>query len=105
MHFDYRLWAFTQGVRGRIVCSVLIGLVATGLGVARLALLGWLIGLILVGKEVAELVLPITVAASVMLLRGLFEHWRTVIAHKTAALVQKQLRRRLYDEIMNLGPG
>ena len=105
MHFDSRLWAFTQGVRGRIAFSVLIGLVATGLGVARLALLGWLIGLILVGKGVAELVLPITVAASVMLLRGLFEHWRTVIAHKTAAIVQKQLRRRLYDEIVNLGPG
>jgi len=105
MHFDLRLWAFTQGVRGRIALSALIGLIATGLGVARLALLGWLIGLILIGKEIAELVLPIMVAASVMLLRGFFEHVRTVIAHKTAAMVQKQLRRRLYDKIVELGPG
>jgi len=45
------------------------------------------------------------VAASVMLLRGFFEHVRTVIAHKTAAMVQKQLRRRLYDKIVELGPG
>jgi len=105
MQFDIRLWSFTVGVRGRIAFSVLIGMLATALGVIRLALLGWLIGLIFLGQSVEELILPIVLAAFVMLLRGFFEHWRTMTAHETSAIVQQQLRRRLYDKIVKLGPG
>ena len=105
MHFDYRLWGFTRGVRGRIFFAVLIGVLATTLGVARLALLGWLIGLVFEGRNVTTLILPLFVTACVMVLRGVFEHWRTLVAHQTAAIVQKMLRRRLYDQIVALGPG
>ena len=105
MQFDIRLWSFTVGVRGRIAFSVLIGMLATALGVIRLALLGWLIGLIFLGQSFEELILPIVLAAFVMLLRGFFEHWRTMTAHETSAIVQQQLRRRLYDKIVKLGPG
>ena len=105
MHFDYRLWGFTHGVRGRIFFAVLIGVLATALGVARLALLGWLIGLVFEGRSVTTLVFPLLVTACVMVLRGIFEHWRTLVAHKTASIVQKMLRRRLYDQIVTLGPG
>ncbi|GIT71877.1 MAG: hypothetical protein Ct9H300mP28_16910 [Pseudomonadota bacterium] len=45
MQFDIRLWSFTKGVRGRITYSVIIGMISTSLGVIRLAMLGWLIGL------------------------------------------------------------
>ena len=51
MQFETRLWSFTQGVRGRIAISVLIGMIAAALGVIRLALLGWLIGLIFLGQS------------------------------------------------------
>ena len=105
MHFDYRLWGFTRGVRGRIFFAVLIGVLATSLGVARLALLGWLIGLVFAGHSLTPLVFPLLVTACVMILRGIFEHWRTLVAHKTASIVQKMLRRRLYDQIVTLGPG
>ena len=105
MQFETRLWSFTQGVRGRIAISVLIGMIAAALGVIRLALLGWLIGLIFLGQSVDELVMPIIFAALVMLMRGIFEHWRTMTAHETSAIVQKQLRRRLFDKIVSLGPG
>ena len=105
MQFDIRLWSFTVGVRGRIAFSVLIGMLATALGVVRLALLGWLIGLIFLGQSFEELILPIVLAAFVMLLRGFFEHWRTMTAHETSAIVQQQLRRRLYEKIVKLGPG
>ncbi|MEC9154173.1 MAG: hypothetical protein VYA59_14380, partial [Pseudomonadota bacterium] len=43
MYFDLRLWVFTKGVRGRIFGAVAIGVLATIFGIARLALLGWLI--------------------------------------------------------------
>ena len=43
MYFDWRLWDFTKGVRGRISGAVAVGLLSSALGVARLALLGWLL--------------------------------------------------------------
>ena len=105
MQFDARLWSFTKGIRGRIAISALIGMISTALGVIRLALLGWLIGLIFLGESVEKLVLPIIFSALVMLIRGFFEHWRTMTAHESSAIVQKQLRRTLYDRIVTLGPG
>jgi ABC-type multidrug transport system fused ATPase/permease subunit len=104
MHLETRLWSFTQGVRGRIFFSMLIGLVAAALGVARLALLGWLIGRIFAGDSIDQLTIPILGIAVVMVARGLFEHWRTMVAHKTAAIVQQHLRRTLFDRIAALGP-
>ncbi|WP_119417971.1 ABC transporter ATP-binding protein [Rhodospirillaceae bacterium SYSU D60015] len=104
MHFEPRLWVFTEGVRLRILGAVLIGLVAVGLGIARLGLLGWLIGEIFAGRGPDALVLPIALIAVVMVLRGLFEQWRTMVAHRTAAAVQKRLRRAIYDRIAALGP-
>src|SRR5262245_7710553 len=105
MHFEPRLWRFTEGVRLRILGAVLIGLFAVGLGVARLGLLGWLIGRIFAGSDLAALTLPVLLVAAVMLLRGVFEHWRVMVAHETAARVQKKLRRAIYDQIASLGPG
>ncbi len=43
MYFDTRLWGYTQGVRLRIFGAVAIGILAVLFGIARLALLGWLI--------------------------------------------------------------
>ncbi|MEX0759874.1 MAG: ABC transporter ATP-binding protein, partial [Tistlia sp.] len=104
MYFDPRLWPFTQGLRGRIAAAVGVGLVSSLIGVARLALLGWLLGRILGGATLAELWLPALGVAGVILLRGLVEYLRIDIAHETAARVQLVLRERLYDRIVALGP-
>ncbi|MFI5003368.1 MAG: ABC transporter transmembrane domain-containing protein, partial [Reyranellales bacterium] len=105
MHIEPRLLVFTKGVRGRIAGAVAIGLLSVGLGVARLGLLGWLIGQVFAGRDVWSLEAPILSIAAVMVLRGVAEHWRAVVAHETAARVQKSLRRTLYDKIASLGPG
>ena len=104
MHLELRLWRFTEGVRARIFFSMAVGLLAAALGVARLALLGWLIGRVFAGATAAGLVWPILGIAVVMAARGACEHWRTTVAHRTAALVQKRLRRMLFDRIAALGP-
>ena len=104
MYFDSRLWAFTRGVRGHIAWSVVIGLIAAFLGLARLALLGWLIAKVFKGASWKELLLPITIVGLVMILRGVFEYVRTMVAHQTAASVQLKLRTTLYDKTVALGP-
>ena len=105
MHFETRLWQFTEGVRLRILYAVLIGLVATCFGIARLALLGWLIGRIFAGDRLQDLIIPLLVVALVIVLRGALEHWRAMVAHETAARVRLHLRRQLFDKVTVLGPG
>ncbi|MBI2256625.1 MAG: ABC transporter ATP-binding protein [Proteobacteria bacterium] len=105
MHIEKRLWVFTEGVRGRIAWATVLGLLAVGFGVARLALLGWLIGAIFAGSDLVALTYPILGIAVVMILRGIFDYWRIMVAHETAGAVQKRLRRTLYDRIAALGPG
>ncbi|HIP77044.1 MAG TPA: thiol reductant ABC exporter subunit CydC [Kiloniellaceae bacterium] len=39
-----------------------------------------------------------------MVLRGWFEQWRAMVAHETAARVQKRLRRALFEKLCDLGP-
>ncbi|MEE8144001.1 MAG: hypothetical protein V3T57_01210, partial [Kiloniellales bacterium] len=77
MYFDRRLWTFTEGVRRRIAGAVLISLVSAAVGVARLALLGWLLAKVFRGAGVDELTLPFVAIAGVMVLRGGLEYWRT----------------------------
>ena len=105
MHIEKRLFSFTREVRGRIAAAVGVGLVSVAVGVARLALLGWLIGAVFAGRSLEDLTWPIIGIAALMILRGVAEHYRAVVAHETAARVQKTLRRTIYDKIAALGPG
>jgi len=99
MQFETRLWSFTQGVRGRIAISVLIGMIAAALGVIRLALLGWLIGLIFLGQSADELVMPIIFAALVMLMRGIFTT-ASRVGLIILAYQQNEMLRRLDQTMM-----
>ncbi len=104
MFFDPRLWQFTRGVRLRIAAAVAMGVFASLVGVGRLALLGWLLARVFAGDTFSELVAPFSLVAAVMVLRGWIEHTRAMIAHRTAAMVQLALRRRLYARVVALGP-
>ena len=105
MYFDLKLWRMTEGLRGRIVLAVLLGLLALGAGIARFAFLGELLALVFQQVSYRQLLLPIACVAIAVTLRAALEQARTMIAHRTAARVQDTLRRRLYDKIIALGPG
>ena len=47
MYFDRRLWTLTRGLRGWIAFAVLLGLVASVVGIARFAILGVLLSRVL----------------------------------------------------------
>ena len=104
MYFDTRLWGYTQGVRLRIFGAVAIGILAVLFGIARLALLGWLIARIFQGAPLEEMILPFAGVAAVMVVRGLLEYLRTMVAHNTAAKGQVHLRTVIFDKVTELGP-
>ncbi|MBV9585892.1 MAG: ABC transporter, partial [Alphaproteobacteria bacterium] len=104
MYFDRRLWQLTRGLRGRILLAIAIGLAASAFGIARFALLGALLARVFTGAGAAAIALTALGVALAVLLRGLLDHSRTIIAHRTASRVQEDLRGRLYDKIAELGP-
>jgi len=104
VYFDRRLWALTRGLRGRIAYAILIGLAASAFGIVRFVLLGALLARVFAGAALLAVALPALGVAAAVILRGFLEHHRTVVAHRTAARVQEELRGRLYDKIAELGP-
>jgi len=104
VYFDRRLWALTAGVRGRIAAAVLIGLVAAVAGIARLALLGWLLARVFAGDSLAALAPAVILTALALVGRSALDYARAMAAHHTAARVQGELRRRLYAQVTALGP-
>ena len=104
MYLDPRLWALTVGVRGRIAFTVLVGLAAVAAGIARLALLGWLLGRVLAGEPLAALTPAIVLTAAALAARSALDYARTMVAHHTAARVQQHLRQTLYAQVATLGP-
>ncbi len=104
MYFDLRLWRLTSGLRGRIAASVLIGLLALAIGIARFAFLGRFLAGVFGGAGATALAVPLAGAAACILLRPWLDDVRTMIAHRTASHVQEVLRGRLYDKIVALGP-
>jgi ATP-binding cassette subfamily C protein CydCD len=104
VYLDRRLWALTAGVRGRIAATVLVGLVAVAAGIARLALLGWLLALVLAGRPLAEIGVAVALTAAALVARSALDHARTMASHRTAARVQQRLRQRLYAHVTALGP-
>ena len=65
MYFDWRLFGLTRGVRLRIVFAAVLGLIAVGAGVSRLAISGVVIYRVLAGEaSFSTLALPLlTIAA------------------------------------------
>jgi len=104
MYFDRRLWAFTRGVRLRLVGTVLLGLAAVGAGIARLALFGWLLARVIAGDSLSAILPLVTFTAAAVLARSALDYWRAMAAHRTAAIVQGVLRQAIYERVTTLGP-
>ena len=93
MYFNFRLWVFTEGVRLRIAATVALGLLSSMVGVARLAALGWLLAQVFNSEPFNTLVHSTSVVVVLMLLRGILEFGRNMLAHHTSARVQVLLRK------------
>ena len=87
MYFDRRLWQLTRGLRGWIALAVLLGIVASVVGIARFAILGVLLSRVFDGAGVIAVAIPALGVAVAVALRGIVDHHRTMISHRTAAQV------------------
>src|SRR2546430_16172901 len=85
MYLSRELWRFTAGVRWRIAWAVLIGLAAVVAGIARLALLGWLLARVLAGPTLPSLLLAVGLVAAVTVLPGRLGDYRTMGGHPPPA--------------------
>src|SRR5205823_2367982 len=103
---DFALDSHEEGVEKprREIFERALARAAVVAGIARLALLGWLLAKVLAGPTVGSLLLAVLLVAAVTTLRGALEYWRTMLAHHTAALVQGKLRAALYAHVTALGP-
>ena len=104
MYFSLRLWGYTKGLRLRIALAVAIGLFTAAAGIARLALLGWLLARVFEGRSFESLVGPLLGVVAVTGLRAVLQYFKEMVAHRTAAKVQFALRERLHDKVIELGP-
>ncbi|MGH7049004.1 MAG: ABC transporter transmembrane domain-containing protein, partial [Stellaceae bacterium] len=104
MYFDRRLWELTRGLRGAIGLAILMGLVASVVGIARFVLLGILLAHVFKGGGFLAVAIPALGVAVAVLVRGTIERHRAMVSHRTASRVQAELRGRLYDKIAELGP-
>ena len=106
MYFDWRLFSLTRGVRLRILFAAILGLIAVGAGVARLAVSGVVIYQVLTGQAgFSALALPLAIIAGLIVIRGLFQYWQYAVSHHTANIVKISLRRDVYEHALKLGPG
>src|SRR4030095_17224469 len=76
MYFDQRLWALTEGVRGRIAGTVIVGLAAVVAGIARLRPLGWVFRPGRAGDSLAELAPAIALTALALVVRSALDYTR-----------------------------
>ena len=106
MHLDPRLLAFTDGVRLRILLASVLGLLAMAAGVARLAMAGVVIVQVIhEGAAFSTLGAPLIAMAGLIVVRSLFQYLQELVSHHTASIVKVQVRERLYQHCLALGPG
>jgi ATP-binding cassette subfamily C protein CydCD len=104
MYFNKKLWSLTTKVRRNITASVAMGLVGSMLGIGRLLLLGMLIAKVIGGASLSDSFPLILATLTALLMYSLWEYQRLMLAHRTAATVQHQLRISLFDQMVKLGP-
>jgi ATP-binding cassette subfamily C protein CydCD len=105
MYFDRRLFSFTEGVRWRIALAAFLGLLAIPVVIWRLGLTGATMARVFEGEGIPDIAGVLVLIAGLVLLRAVLQFSKEQVAYSTAMLVKTRLRARLYDHVLQLGPG
>jgi ATP-binding cassette subfamily C protein CydCD len=101
----WRLFAQTDGARGRIALAAGFGLLATAAGVLRLSVQGVALARLFAGAAFSDVVPWLLAVVALPLLRLTFITLQQLVGHHTAALMKVRLRARIYAHLLDLGPG
>jgi ATP-binding cassette, subfamily C, bacterial CydD len=101
---DPRLLRYSAAARGYLVVTVALGLAATGLILLQASLLAHVLAAAATGTGVAVLSGTLGLLAAVLAARAAASYGGEVTALRAAAVVKSQLRRRLIDHTLELGP-
>jgi ATP-binding cassette, subfamily C, bacterial CydD len=101
---DPRLLRYSAAARGYLAVTVGLGLAATGLILVQASLLAHLLASAATGTGVAILAGSLAALLAVVLARAAVSYGGESAALRAAAAVKSQLRRRLTDHALRLGP-
>jgi ATP-binding cassette subfamily C protein CydD len=101
---DPRLLRYSAAARGYLAVTVVLGLVATGLILIQASLLARLLAGAATGTGLTVLAGALVVLVAVLVARAAATYGGEVTALRAAAAVKSQLRRRLVDHALRLGP-
>lgn len=103
---DPRLLAHARTARTYLLWCLASGLGTAGLLVTQATLLADAVtGAFLDGADLAALATPMALLAAVVLGRALLDGAQEVVGNRAGAAVTRELRARLLDHAMRLGPG
>jgi len=74
-------------------------------GLGRLALSGYVLGLVFQSQPLSTLVLPLGGVAACILLRAGLEYTKEALGNRTASNIKLRLRQQIYQHVLKLGPG
>ncbi len=101
---DPRLLRYSAAARGYLAVTVGLGLAATGLILVQAGLLAHILASAATGTGVAVLAGSLGALLFVLLARAAASYGEQAAALRAAAAVKSQLRRRLTDHVLRLGP-
>jgi ATP-binding cassette, subfamily C, bacterial CydD len=101
---DPRLLRYSAAARGYLAVTIGLGLVATGLILVQASLLAHVLAGAATGTGVAVLAGSLGALLAVLLARAAASYGGETAALRAAAAVKSQLRRRLTDHVLRLGP-
>jgi ATP-binding cassette, subfamily C, bacterial CydD len=101
---DPRLLRYSAAARGYLAVTVALGLAATGLILIQASLLARLLAGAATGTGLTVLVGALVALVGVLVVRAAASYGGEVTALRAAAAVKSQLRRRLVDHALRLGP-
>src|SRR5260221_7620013 len=104
MYFDRRLWQLTRGARWRIAAAVAIGLLASAIGIARFAFLGWLLALVFTGAKLSAVVLPAVLPAGAVFFARSPSSPPTMTGHPPPPQIPAPPPRPPFRQAAGLGP-
>jgi ATP-binding cassette, subfamily C, bacterial CydD len=101
---DPRLLRYSAAARGYLIVTVVLGLAATGLILIQASLLARLLAGAATGTGLTVLAGALVTLVVVLVARAAASYGGEVTALRAAAAVKSQLRRRLVDHALRLGP-